>query len=154
MLYEEYFPLVLRRVRYLVPEEDVEDVVQEVFIAVVRSLKSFRGEAKFSTWLRVLTSRRIAEFYRRRKKPVLPLHEGLPASSGDPPSDEVMLLRQAFRRLPEKYREIILLRFVEDMPFGEIARMQNRSLEATKSFFRRAVIALSRLVLQDEPSKR
>ncbi len=149
-LYETYYPQVVKRVQYLVPAEDVEDVTQDVFIAVMRSLKSFRGAAKFSTWLRVLTNRQIADFYRRRKQAALPLHEGLRDPSPAHPADEVMILRQAFQRLPGKYREIILLRFAEDMPFGDIARLQNRSLEATKSLFRRAVAALSKLVPGDE----
>ncbi len=154
LLYEKYFPLVVRRVRYLIPEEDVEDVTQEVFIGVMRSLKSFRGEAKFSTWLRVLTSRQIAEFYRRRKPPVLPMDEGMRDQLDPCPSDDVRLLRQIFQHLPARYREILLLRFAEDLSFREIAVLQNRSLEATKSIFRRAVSALSKMVMSDEPSKR
>jgi len=151
LLYERYYPQVVKRVQYLVPAEDVEDVTQEVFISVMRSLKSFRGMAKFSTWLRVLTNRQIAEFYRRRKQKTVPLNAGMRDQSSPCPSDDVMVLRQAFQRLPKKYQEIILLRFAEDMPFGEIAVLQNRTLEATKSFFRRAVTALSKLVPDDEP---
>jgi hypothetical protein len=51
MLYERYFPNVLARVRFKVPENDVEDVTQEIFIAVMKSLGGFKGQAKFSTWL-------------------------------------------------------------------------------------------------------
>ena len=65
-LYERYLPVVYRRVRYMIPEQDVDDVTQEVFIAVVRSIKSFRGDSLFSTWLRTLVKRQIADFYRRR----------------------------------------------------------------------------------------
>ncbi len=151
LLYERYYPQVVRRVQYLIPAEDVEDVTQEVFIAVMRSLKNFRGEAKFGTWLRVLTNRQIAEFYRRRKKTPLPLHEGLHDPSAACPTDDVLALRRAFQQLPAKYQEILLLRFAEDVPFCEIALLQNRSLEATKSLFRRAVTALTKLVLRNEP---
>ena len=154
MLYDRYFPLVFRRVHYLVPEEDVEDVTQDIFIAVIRSLKNFRGEAKFSTWLRVLTGRQIAEYYRKRRHVNIPLLENVPTQNNSFPSDDVMALRQAFHRLPQKYREILLLRFAEDISFREIASLQNRSLEATKSLFRRAVTALSKLILNDESSKR
>jgi RNA polymerase sigma-70 factor (ECF subfamily) len=55
-LYERYQPKVRNRVRYVVPEVDVEDVIQEVFIAALKSLRSFRGESLFSTWLRTLTN--------------------------------------------------------------------------------------------------
>jgi RNA polymerase sigma-70 factor (ECF subfamily) len=149
-LYEHYLPIVYNRVRYLVPEEDVEDITQEVFIATIRSLKSYRGEAKFSTWLRTLTNRQIADYYRRRHQPDAPLDEHLHAPHDPSATDEAILIRQAFRRLPKKYQEILLLRFAECMPFEEIARLQGRKLEATKSFFRRAIAALHKQVAGDE----
>ena len=65
-LYERYLPMVYKRVRYAVPERDVEDVTQDIFMAVLRSLKGFKGDALFSTWLRTLTKRRIADYYRRK----------------------------------------------------------------------------------------
>ncbi len=150
LLFEKYYPQVVKRVQYLVPEEEVEDVTQEVFISVMRSLKNFRGLAKFSTWLRVLTNRQIAEFYRRRKPKPVPLNERMRDRSPEHPPDDVVMIRNAIQQLPEKYREIILLRFAEDMPFGEIATLQNHTLEATKSLFRRAVTALCKLVPDDE----
>ena len=67
-LYDRYFSQVYKRVAYLIPTEDVDDVTQEVLIAMLQSLKSFRGESKFSTWLRVITNRHIANYYRKNKK--------------------------------------------------------------------------------------
>jgi RNA polymerase sigma-70 factor (ECF subfamily) len=150
MLYERYLPMVCNRVRYTVPPEDVEDVTQEVFISAIRSIKSFRGEAKFGTWLRTLTIRQIAEYYRRRKRPTAPLDENLHAPHDHGATDEAILLRQAFKKLPEQYREILLLRFAEDMPFNEIARLQKRNVESVKSLFRRAVAALQKQVTSHE----
>ena len=67
-LYHRHIRSVYNRVRYTVPETDVEDVTQEVFIAALRSLSSFRGDAKFSTWLRTLTNHKVAEYYRRQSR--------------------------------------------------------------------------------------
>ena len=150
MLYERYLPMVCNRVRYSVPPEDVEDVSQEVFICAIRSIKSFRGEAKFGTWLRTLTIRQIAEYYRRRKRPTVPLDENFHAPHDPGGTDEAILLRQAFRKLPEPYREILLLRFAEEMPFNEIAILQRRNIESVKSHFRRAVAALQKQVTSHE----
>jgi len=66
-LYERYFAQVYSRVSYLIPTEDIDDVTQEVLIAMLQSLKSFRGDAKFGTWLRVITNRHIANYYRKNK---------------------------------------------------------------------------------------
>jgi len=145
-LYEHYLPVVYNRVRYIVPEEDVDDVTQDIFIAVIRSLKGYRGEARFGTWLRTITNRQIAEYYRRKRPPETMLVENLHAAHDPETAEQVFLLRQAFRKLPQRYREVLLLRFAEEMPFQEIARLQHISLEATKSLFRRAMAALHRHV--------
>lgn len=149
-LYEHYLPIVFNRVRCAVPEEDVEDVTQDIFIAAIRSLKGFRGEARFGTWLRTIANRQIAEYYRRRRQPDAPLNEWLRASHDQAASEEAIWLRQAFRKLPQRYREVLLLRFAEEMPFHEIALLQDCSLEATKSLFRRAVASLHKQVSRHE----
>lgn len=151
-LYERYLPLVYRRVRCVIPESDVEDVTQDIFVAVVRSLKSFRGNARFSTWLRTLVNRRVADYYRRHRPPETGLdpdssdmHPALiDHSAGANPAlmEEQVMLRRAINALPEDYRDVLLLRFAEGLQFNEIAALRGQSLEATKSLFRRAVSAL------------
>jgi RNA polymerase sigma-70 factor (ECF subfamily) len=154
-LYERYLPAVYNRVCYIVPEQDAEDVTQEIFIAMMKSLKSFRGESRFSTWLRTLTNRQIADYYRRRSP--MEAHSKLEEDShlnpnasysttnpGTGSMDEMIMVRQAMQKLPENYREIILLRFADGLQFNEIAEQQGQSLEATKSLFRRAILALNK----------
>ena len=67
-LYRRYFSVVYKRVCYVVPEADVEDVTQEIFIALLRSIKGFQGKALFRTWFRTLTTRQIAEYYRNKSR--------------------------------------------------------------------------------------
>lgn len=150
LLYEMHFPRVFRRVSCLVPREDVEDVTQEIFLAVMRSLKGFRGEAKFSTWLFTIANRQVAEYYRRRRQPGEAIPESLPAPHDPVGRDEAINLRQALATLPEKYQEVLLLRFVEQMHFEEMADQLGVSLEAVKSLFRRAVAALQKSIRSDE----
>ena len=155
-LYEHCLPLVYNRVRYVIPEQDVEDVTQEIFLSLMKSLKSFKGEAQFTTWLRTLTNRRVADYYRRRN-PLdiqagvdLSEGEGLLADSEDGLNlDDRIELRRALQSVPDQYREIILLRFAEGLQFGEIARLNEQSLEAAKSLFRRAIEALRRQMSED-----
>jgi RNA polymerase sigma-70 factor (ECF subfamily) len=152
VLYHRHLPGVFRRVRYVVPENDVEDVTQEVFIAVSRSLASFRGDAKFGTWLRTLTNYSVAQFYRKRTRkqdPLLaPLSEASGRMEGNSPKilEERIHIQNALQRLPESYREVILLRLAEDLQFNEIAEMTDQNLEATKSLYRRAITALRNLL--------
>ena len=149
-LYERYLPMVFKRVRYAVPERDVDDVTQEIFIAAMRSLKGFKGDALFSTWLRTLTKRRIADYYRRKNPSQHELDMDIGEADdligeGDAPPgslDDSIAVRKAMRALSEDYQEIVLLRFAEGLQFNEIAQLRGQSLEATKSLFRRAIAAL------------
>jgi RNA polymerase sigma-70 factor (ECF subfamily) len=157
MLYERHLSSVYNRVRYRIPESDVEDVTQEVFITALRSLKSFKGDAQFSTWLRTLTNRRVADFYRNKEVTETqsePLRvegenirtEQLMVASKSSVSDDKIILREAMVQLPDHYQEILLLRFAEGLKFREIARTMGQSLEATKSLYRRAMDALRDIV--------
>lgn len=156
-LYERHMPTVFRRVRYIIPEQDVEDVTQEIFIAVMKSLKSFRYESQFSTWLRTLVNRQVADYYRRdaAHRMNIELIDLPEEGEANPPGgtnihlrtqlpnlDETLMLRCAIAELPDAYREIVLLRFAEGLQFSEIAVLLGKSLDATKSLFRRAMAEL------------
>ena len=147
-LYQRHLPGVYKRVRYMVPEQDVEDTTQEVFIVALKSLSSFRGEAQFGTWLRTLTNHKIAEYYRKcnrkREAPKVAFDDARDHSDGCTTKalEEQIALRKALRQIPDQYQEVILLRFVDGLQFSEIAELNGQHLEATKSLFRRAVSAL------------
>jgi len=151
-LYRRHLPVVYNWVRFLIPVDDVEDVTQEIFIAVHRSLPAFRGQAQFRTWLRALTNRKIAEYYRRRNRKKEPPRAALSEAShqnGGSSSEKLedhIQLRGALLALPENYREVILMRFIEGLQFNEIAQIKGRSLEAIKSLYRRACDALRSLL--------
>lgn len=147
-LYQRHVSGVYRRVRFVVPDSDVEDVTQEVFVAALKSLASFRGEAQFRTWLRTLTNHKVAEYYRKRNRkreaPQVPLFEASGQSDRAAPGllEDRIVLRKALNQIPDQYREVILLRFAEGLPFSEIAGLTGQNLEATKSLFRRAMSSL------------
>ena len=147
-LYDRYVRAVYNRVRYVIPETDVEDVTQEVFLAAFSSLPSFRGEAQFSTWLRTLTNNKVAEYYRKRSRKKekmqvdLELAERISDHSNTSSLEDRIALQSALNELSEQYREVILLRFAEGLQFNKIADCLNRNPEATKSLFRRAMSAL------------
>lgn len=152
-LYDRYLPVVYNRVRYKIPETDVEDVTQEVFITLMKSLPNFEFRSQFKTWLRTLVNRRIVDYYRRRK----PVNSESDLQTGEDQGscleqmeiamdtknwDDIIALRRALKKLPEHYQEIILLRFVDGLQFSEIASLNGQTLEATKSLFRRSISAL------------
>jgi RNA polymerase sigma-70 factor (ECF subfamily) len=149
-LYDRYFAKVFNRVKSRVPAHEAEDVTQEVFIAVVRSLKSFEQRSLFSTWLYTIVQRQIADFYRSQKRnhynqavDLENVQNLLTVSSYEGNfMDERVMVQRAFRELPKHYQEVILLRFADGLTFAEIARQRDQSLEAVKSLYRRAIQSL------------
>lgn len=147
-LYQRHITSVYKRVRFVIPEADVQDVTQEIFIAAFKSLGSFRGEAQFGTWLRTLTNHKVAEYYRKRNRkgeaPQVPLFDAIAHTEGNTSKimEERIALRKALNQIPDQYREVILLRFAEGLQFNEIAEVTGQNLEAAKSLFRRAMSAL------------
>jgi RNA polymerase sigma-70 factor (ECF subfamily) len=148
-LYQRYLNKVYARVKNRVPLRDVEDVTQDIFIAVVRSLKHFEQRSLFSTWLYTIVNRQIADYYRKHYRTSeahtisFEEHEGLDLPFEVENQDEFVVIQQALGELPTNYQAIIHLRISEGLPFAEIAQRQGQTLEATKSLYRRAIQALS-----------
>ncbi len=120
--------------------EDACEVVQDAFVAAYRGLDRFRGEARFTTWLTAITAnlsrnRRQQLIVRRRNEPAS-LDDPLPAGAGelvpDPPSPapgvQEELERQELARkvqeciaaLGDDFREVLVLRDMEDFSYEEI----------------------------------
>jgi RNA polymerase sigma-70 factor (ECF subfamily) len=141
---------------------DAEGVVQDAFVKVFRNLDKFRGDSSFSTWLyRIVTklSRNKYHWHRRRGADV---NISLSAGSDNPdtradmelpdrrlePGRELenremgMELVKAIQKLPEKLREVIILRHIEDMSYSEIADILKCELGTVKSRLARAREAL------------
>jgi RNA polymerase sigma factor (sigma-70 family) len=155
LLYERYFPNVIARVRFKIPESDVEDVVQEIFIAMLKSLGSFKGQSKFSTWIWTITNRKIVDYYRSHKvrlseqddfEELVMRNPSNHTVRADHVQDDLAVIQGALSKLPQNYQDILLMRFVDDMPFNEIALQNGQSLEATKSLFRRSMAALTKIM--------
>ena len=151
-LYNRYTNKVYNRVKSRIPIQDAEDVTQEIFIAVVRSLDGFEGRSRFSTWLYTIVNRQIADYYRKfyrrsdHRTTDLENYEGVLLSAEGEGWDEAVMLQQGLEELPENYQDIILLRFADGLTFAEIAEARGQSLEAAKSLYRRAIQALDEKV--------
>jgi RNA polymerase sigma-70 factor, ECF subfamily len=159
-LYERFLPMVYARVRFKIPTSDVDDVTQEVFVAVMKSLGSFRSNSKLSTWIQTITHRKIVDYYRARHTPVVEQDDALDTMMTKhnveqyrdtlSTTDDVLSVQAALNQLPQHYQDILLMRMVDDLPFQEIARLNGQTLEATKSLFRRSLSALAKKMEEDE----
>jgi RNA polymerase sigma-70 factor (ECF subfamily) len=133
--------------------EEARDVAQEAFFKAFRSLKTFRPEAKFSTWIFSITYHACCDRLARRKRYS---NEELPdrADPGIGPEQEAIAgeearrLRAAIARLPEKYRSVITLYHLQGRQYEEIAQVLEIPIGTVKTHLFRAKEQLRRMLNQ------
>jgi RNA polymerase sigma-70 factor, ECF subfamily len=129
---------VFRRVVAIVRNEhDARDIAQEVWLTTWQSLGTYRGDAKFSTWLYAIATRRAIDHLRKRRRwferflPFLTSDNGgaeiEPASPAAGPREDLDLaertarFERAISALPPKYQAVLALREIEGLGYDEIA---------------------------------
>lgn len=135
--------------------QDAEDISQEVFIRVYKSLYNFNPNYKFSTWLYQMTLNICRDRFRKGKIPSVSLDAPLnkddqkdfssiiPDNQNNP-EDIIMGVEQTnfinalIASLSPKYREIIILRHLRDLSYEEMSKILNISLGSVKSRIFRA----------------
>ena len=117
-LYADYVRLVHAVVLGRVPRRDVDDLVQEVFIAAYTRIGELRDPAAFGGWIATIARNRATDHLRQSREQV-ELPDELPG--GDAIEAETMAVLDIVRKLPEAYRETLLMRLVEGMSGAEIA---------------------------------
>src|SRR6185437_6116855 len=169
--YTRYLTLLARVqiVRRLQGKVDPSDVVQETFLEAHRQITNFRGnsEGELVAWLRRILAGQIALTLRRflgTKGRDLKLERelaaqldqsseildgGLVASNSTPSQhasrrEQALLLADALDRLPEDYREVIILRHLEGLSFAEVSQRMERSEDSVQKLWVRALANLRR----------
>ncbi len=150
--------------RLLGDRDEAEECAQETFVKVFRSIKDFRLESSFSTWLYAITvntckNRRNSADYRFWKRILRFKHDSEddegPAEieiQDDTPSplallaekEREQLLQSAINSLPYDQRTVIVLRHVEELPYDEISRITGYNLGTLKSKLSRAKVHLQK----------
>lgn len=128
-LYKLYSKLVHGIVMARVPRDEVEDIVQDVFLSAYKNLHTLRDNNSFGAWLSMIARNRATEFHRRVKY-TEELSEEL--SHRDAPETEAREILTAIRTLPEAYRETLILRLVEGMTGPEIAERTGLKPESVR----------------------
>lgn len=145
-LVEAYQTPAYRLAARMCGPDSAEDVTQEAFLAAWRALPEFRGDCRFSTWLYRLVSNAAIDFLRREKKhrdtgdvDDLELPDGGPSPQEQAERNDTRdAVRRALDRLSPEHRQVLLLRFMQELDYGEIARALNVSEGTVKSRINRA----------------
>ncbi len=149
--------------------EDATEVAQDAFVRIYRSIGDFRGECEFTTWLHQIVvnlARNKHRWWRRRgRQASVSLDSTVETADGEVPvqiadntdapdvqaakAEFAKLLSLRMRELPHKFREVLVLRNVDNMSYEEIAEFLDCSVGTIKSRIARAREAL-RKSLKDE----
>lgn len=133
-------PLYWHIRRLVVSHEDAEDILQETFINVYRSLEGFKGESQLFTWLYRIATNESLQFLRRRKLPFTSyedvsesLVQTLYAENNTDEDYLLLKFQEAIIRLPEKQRVVFNLRYYDELSYEEISRITGQSVSALKT---------------------
>lgn len=117
-LYDLYAPMVHGILLARVPFDEVDDLVQDVFLLAFKRIHTLREAGAFGGWLAMIARNRAVDFHRRRRETEELPEDLARRSSVDPEAAEALRL---IRTLPDAYRETLVLRLVEGMTGPEIA---------------------------------
>jgi len=144
--------------------DDANELAQEVFLRAFRSMKKFKGDALFSTWIyKVTVNVCLDEIRKRKKKIVVSLDQEIEIKDGEvkrqipdnAPTPDIELetkelknaVNESIQQLPDDYKSIIVLRDIQGFSYFEISKIVNCPEGTVKSRISRARKALKEILL-------
>ena len=166
-LYNEYFAPLNRYILIRVGDpSEAEDLTQTVFIKFYKNLVNWQDKGyQPSAYLFTIARSVIADFYRSkgRKGSKLANSEDVLSLISDTSqnphqdvieSEEIRTLYKNLKKLPEKYQEVLVLRYIENLSSKEISQIINKSDVATRKMLSRSVSALAELTKKNDKDMR
>lgn len=143
--------------RMVVVHDDTDDILQNVFIKVWNNLANFREDANLYTWLyRIATNETLTWLEKEKRRSSVSMNEDeelwankLQAQKGFDEKKIEWKLQKAIQSLPEKQRLVFNLRYYDEMPYDEMAKVLDTSAGALKASYHHAVKKVESYLLND-----
>jgi len=166
-LFEEYYPKILRyNLHRTANAEAARDITSEVFFKALKNLWQFRWKGvPFSSWLYKIASNEVNQYFRNRKYEPVSLEQAIEenkmpelASQNDLEKEiaaaqaeldknrDYASIKGALLALPEKYQEVLALRFLEQKKIAEICEILGKKEGTVKSLLSRGVEMLRKKI--------
>ena len=158
-VYEHFFDQVYRYAAFHLPGELAEDAVAEIFVKAWEKMHKYkvRKEIPFAAWLFRIARHKVIDVYRSRR-----VYAEVPEEVSDPDvlnraesrterQEMIRMVRAAMEKLPRRYREVLLLSFVSDLPHSAIARVLRMTEGGVRILKMRALRKLETLLPSDLP---
>lgn len=144
ILVQKYQERLYWHIRNMVKNhEDTDDILQNVFIKVHRSIHSFKGDSKLYTWLYRIATNESITFLNKRSKQYHISNEAIQdrlinSLESDPyfEGDEIQIkLQRAIQSLPDKQQAVFRMKYFEDVTYDELSEIMETSTGALKSSY-------------------
>ena len=146
---KKLFSYIYRLVRN---REETEDLLQNVFLKVYRHCDDFDTKRKFSSWIYRIAHNEAVNFLKRRSKKIFISWEDITLSKdkmdaergGEAPTDPWLAkeikteVRSAIEKLPEKYKEVLELRYFSEKSYREISNILGKPVNTVGTIINRA----------------
>ncbi len=155
----ECYRTLLSRTAFLTTRDrgTAQDVLQEALVQVWRDLPSYRHHGSFKAWMLKILLNKARKHYRKKQVDTVALEEAMeaPGNSDEPEEtlereEEAHLMRQALELLSPNHREVLVLRYYNDLTVPEIARVLTCREGTIKSRLSRALSRLERILSDSE----
>ncbi|MFZ2656672.1 MAG: RNA polymerase sigma factor [Victivallales bacterium] len=154
MVYEYYYPKILKYMYYRSNRENYEDLAAEVFQKVIRNIGSQEGN--FEAWLYRIAENTVKDFY-KSKGSKLRLEESIMKSdkvpgenSGLTKTELKMDIYGALDKLDDEKRRIVTLRFIQGLSSEEVAGITGKTPEAVRIMQFRSLIELKKIMTEEK----
>lgn len=128
--YQDRLFRYIRRISYF-PNEDIDDIIQDTFMKVYRSLNAFDDDLKFSTWVyRIARNTMIDAIRKKQSRPqtvsfddadmMTLLRSDIDIQMNMEAQDQLKMMRDIIDAMPYTYKEVMVLRFLEEKSYEEI----------------------------------
>lgn len=171
---QDYFLYIVRRYedklkRYItrisgLPSEDVEDLLQDVFIKVYQNLNDFDTSLKFSSWIyRIAHNETISNYRKTKSRPQSVSYDDEPALANQLASKidfvkeiekeyDAKIIRKVLAKMDKKYREILILRFLEEKDYNEISDILQKPIGTVGAMINRGKKQFKEIVRRNKVS--
>jgi RNA polymerase sigma-70 factor (ECF subfamily) len=151
---ERYHATAYAVVRGILGDSDeVDDVLQNVYVKIYRGLAGFRGESRLSTWIYQIARNEAINAVRKRRPVATPV-EDVAVPAGEDASPEVRFGRRelsermeaAMAAMDENYRMVLELRYMGERSYEEIAEMMGLPIGTVKTYIYRGKVQLKKIL--------
>lgn len=137
--------------RFVNTHEDADDVLQNVFIKIWKNIDSFRAESSLYTWVYRIANNESITYINKQKRTATFTLEHTAAiyktgSDNENPEQVQLRLQAAINTLPDKQKQVFIMRYYDEMPYEEMSKVLETSVGALKASYHHAVKKIEEII--------